>query len=76
MTVRLTAEARRLAIERITEVRFMLSAFEEMRRDPVYWASARNDMGRGIYGEALRAREQLERATDAELCEELRSIRT
>ena len=74
MSVHLTAEARRLAIERITEARFMLSAFEEMRRDPVYWASARNDMGRGIYGEALRAMEQLEDATDAELCDELRSL--
>lgn len=74
MTPRLSAEARRLAIERITEVRFMFSAFEEMRRDPVYWASERNDMGRGIYGEALRARDQLERATDDELCEELRFL--
>jgi hypothetical protein len=74
MSVHLTAEARSRAIERIAEARFMLSAFEDMRRDPVQWACARNAMGRGIYEQALREKERLQGATDAQLCDELRAI--
>ena len=61
----LSLKARRHAIHEILEARFSLSALEEVRRQNApYWASARNDMARGIYGEAMRAKQSLLGASD------------
>lgn len=63
-------------IAEILEARFSLSAFEAARRaDPAYWASARNDMGRGIYDEAMREKERLQALPDALLEAETAAIR-
>ena len=45
-----------------------------MNSDPVWWNSARNDMGRGMHREAVRESRRLEDATDAELRAELAAI--
>jgi hypothetical protein len=63
------------AIRRILDARFSLAALEASRNsDPVWWNSTRNDMGRGIYGEAMRESRRLEDVTDAELEAELAAI--
>ena len=68
-------DAREAAIRRILDARFSLAAFEASRNsDPVWWNSKRNDMGRGIYEEALRELRHLEDATDAEIEAELAAI--
>jgi hypothetical protein len=65
------------AIRRIIDARFSMAALEESRNgDPVSWNSARNDMDRGIHGEAVRESRRLEDATDAELQAELAAITT
>jgi hypothetical protein len=65
------------AIRRIVEARFSMAALEESRNgDPVWWNSARNDMDRGIHGEAVGESRRLEDATDAELLAELAAIAT
>jgi len=65
------------AIRRIVEARFSMAALEQSRNtDPVWWNSARNDMGRGIHVEAVRESRRLEDATDAELQAELAAITT
>ena len=77
MTQRLTLKERRHAIVTIVEERFSVSALDEVRRrNPGYWASARNDMARGIYGQAMRAKQRLLGASDAQLEAELLDIRT
>jgi hypothetical protein len=56
------------------EARFSLSAFEEMKRkDPHAWKSRRNDMGRGIYAQAIREKRRLQQVSDDELRAELES---
>ena len=61
----LSLKARRHAITRIIEARFSISAFEDVRRrNPQYWGSPRNDMARGIYGEAMREKQRLVVASD------------
>ena len=53
-----------------------MAALDEVRRrNPEYWASPRNDMARGIYGQAMRAKQQLVGATDELLEAELLEIR-
>ena len=70
-------DERRLAIARILEARFSLSIFEAMRNKDRYgWNSSRNDMGRGIYGEAIREMQRLEAVTDIELDAESAAIST
>ena len=70
----LTPGERATAVERIVEARFSLSAFEEMKRkDPHGWESRRNDMGRGIYAQAIRERQRLQHVSDDELRAELES---
>ena len=72
----LSLKERRHAILTVVEARFSLSAFETVRRDnPTYWASPRNDMARGIYGEAMREKQRLLGATDAQLEAELQALR-
>lgn len=71
----LSLAARRRAIGAILEARFSVAAFEKIRRaDPAYWSSPRNEMGRGIYGEAMREKQRLQSATDAQLEAETRAI--
>ena len=71
----LSVRERRHAITTILEARFSVSAFEQVRREnPEYWRSARNDMARGIYGEAMRAKQHLVGANDEELEAELLAI--
>ena len=77
MTQPLTLKERRHAIVTIVEARFSVSAFDEVRRsNPRYWASARNEMARGIYGQAMRAKQQLLGASDTQLEAELLNIRS
>jgi len=72
----LSLKERRHAIGAILEARFSVNAFEEVRRKkPRYWASPRNDMARGIYGEAMREKQRLAGASDELLAAELRAIR-
>jgi hypothetical protein len=67
---------REIEIRRILDARFSLRALEEWKNnDPGWWNSRRNDMGRGIYGEAMRELRRLEAATDDELDAELAAIR-
>lgn len=76
MSSRLTVRARRHAIGSILEARFSIAAFEKIRRtDPVYWSSPRNDMGRGIYGQAMREKQRLQAVSDAQLEAEAQAIR-
>lgn len=44
------------------------------RADAAAWASSRNDMARGIYGEALREKDRLDAAVDDVLVAEARDI--
>ncbi len=72
---KLSAEQRGLAIARVLEARFSLSVFEEMKReDPRRWHADRNDMGRGIYGEAIREKRRLHSVPDDHLEAELAAI--
>jgi hypothetical protein len=65
LRARLSLRERRRAIAAIVEARFSVRAFEDLRRtDPAYWASPRNDMGRGIYGEAMREKQRLAAVPD------------
>jgi hypothetical protein len=76
METKLSLKERRHAIVGIVEARFSLSAFEEVRRgNPQYWASPRNDMARGIYGEAMREKQRLLGVSDEELEAEAQEIR-
>lgn len=73
---KLTLRERKRAIDAILEARFSVRAFEELRRtDAEYWDSARNDMARGIYGEAMREKQRLTRASDAQLLAEIAAVR-
>jgi len=71
----LSAARRGPEIRRVLEARFSLGALEESKtNDPGGWSSARNDMARGIYGEAMRELRRLEAVSDAELDAELAAI--
>ena len=72
MHTALSMRSRRHAITTILEARFSVRALEQVRREnPGYWRTARNDMARGIYREAMRAKQQLAGATDELLEAEL-----
>jgi len=76
LSAQLSLRARRRAIAGIVEARFSVRAFEDIRRtDPAYWASARNDMGRGIYGEAMREKQRLATVPDELLLAESAAAR-
>jgi len=69
---KLTLRERRRAILAILEARFSVRAFEKVQRaEPEYWDSPRSDMARGIYGEAMREKQRLARASDAQLLAEI-----
>ena len=75
MNAVLSVRERRHAITTIVEARFSVSAFEQLRREnPDYWRSARNEMARGIYGQAMRAKQQLAGMSDEHLEAELLDI--
>lgn len=68
MKTALSVRSRRHAITTILDARFSLRAFEQVRREnPGYWHSERNDTARGIYGDAMRAKQQLAAASDEHL---------
>jgi len=72
---KLTLRGRKRAIRAILEARFSVGAFEDIRREnAAYWASARNDMARGIYGEAMREKQRLAQVPDAQLVAEAAAI--
>jgi hypothetical protein len=79
MIVRLTVGARKRAIARIMEARFLLVAFEEIR-EAANWTWPANPpanlMGRGNFGQAQLERKRLQRASDALLCAELAGLRS
>ena len=76
MKTNLSLKARRHAITGIIEARFSVSAFEDVRRkNPEYWRSVRNDMARGIYGQAMREKQRLLGASDEQLEAESLAIR-
>lgn len=73
---KLSLRERRRAIGAILEARFSVRAYEEVQRtNREYWDSPRNDMARGIYGQAMREKQRLARATDGELLAEIASAR-
>jgi hypothetical protein len=62
-------------IRRILDARFSLSGLEEWKhKDPAWWSSASNDIGRGLYGEAMREAQRLESVSDGALDAELAAI--
>jgi hypothetical protein len=66
---------RSAAIRRILDAWFSLRALEASKNgDPLWWNSARNDMGRGLYGEAMRESRRLEDVTGAAIEAELAEI--
>ena len=76
MNTKLSLKARRHAVSAIIEARFSVSAFEDVRRqNPQYWSSPRNDMARGIYGEAMREKQRLLDASDELLEAETLALR-
>ena len=73
---KLTRRERKRAIDAILEARYSVRAFEDVRRtNAEYWDSPRNDMARGIYGEAMREKQRLARASDAQLLAEIAALR-
>jgi hypothetical protein len=71
-----TIRLRALDIRRILDARFSLSGLEEWKhKDPAWWSSASNDMGRGIYEQATREARRLESVSDGALDAELAAIR-
>ena len=74
--VKLTLRARKRAIAAILEARFSVRAFEDIRRqNNGYWESPRNDMARGVYGEAMREKQRLAHASDEQLIAEIAAVR-
>ena len=71
MSARLSLRERKRAIKAILEARFSVGAFEDVRRrNAEFWASPRNDMARGIHGQAMREKQRLATATDEQLAAE------
>jgi len=74
MSSPLTARGRLHAIESIMQARFTSVASHRIRGgNPTYWAS-RHGMGPGVHSQALRERDRLVRASDAQLCAELAEL--
>ena len=64
---KLNLRERRRAIGAILESRFSVAALEQVRRASAeYWGSPRNDLARGIYGEAMREKQRPVGASDAQ----------
>jgi len=72
----LSLRGRKRAINAILEARFSVRAFEEVRRgNATFWTSSGNDVARGIYGQAMREKQRLTGATDAQLSAETAAAR-
>ena len=62
-------------IHRILDARLSLSGLEHWKQnDPAWWGSASNEMGRGLYGQAMREAQRLESVSDGALDAELAAI--
>jgi hypothetical protein len=62
-------------IRRILDARFSLSGLEEWKqKDPAWWISPSNEMGRGLYEQAMREAQRLESVSDGVLDAELAAI--
>ena len=62
-------------IRRILDARFGLSGLEQWKqKDPAWWISPGNEIGRGLYEEAMRDAQRLESVSDAALEAELAGI--
>jgi len=73
---KLSLRERKRAIDAILEARFSVRAFEDVRRGNAgFWDSPRNDMARGIYGQAMREKQRLAGATDTQLLAEIAAAR-
>lgn len=71
-----TAHPRAAEIRRILDARFSLSDLEQWKnKDPAWWGSPTNEMGRGFYEQAMREAQRLESASDGTLDAELAAIR-
>jgi hypothetical protein len=72
----LTLVARRRAIAAILEARFSVRALEEIRRQNTqYWYSARNDMPRRMYAEAMGEKQRLACESDEQVIAEVAAVR-
>jgi hypothetical protein len=72
---KLPLRGRKRAITAILEARFSVRALQHIRRaNAAYWISPRNDMARGIYGEAMREKQRLAKVPDAQLVVEAAAI--
>jgi hypothetical protein len=68
----LSLRGRKRAIDAILEARFSVRAFENVRRGNAgFWASPLNHVARRIYGQAMREKQRLAGATDAQLFAEI-----
>jgi len=75
MKTALSVRSRRHAITTILEARFSVQDFEQVRREnPEFWRSARNRMARGIYGQAMRTKQQLAGMSDEQIEAELLDV--
>ena len=62
-------------IRRILDARFSLSGLEEWKqKDPAWWISPSNEIGRGLYEQAMREAQRLESVGDGVLDAELAAI--
>ena len=77
MNPSLTLRERHRAIDAILQARFSLRAYEDVRRaNAEFWDSERNDIARGLYGEAMREKQRLALSSDAQLLAEIAAVRT
>ena len=76
MDSKLTLRERHRAIGAILEARFSVRAYEDVRRaNSEFWDSQRNEIARGIYGEAMREKQRLSGASDTQLLAEIAAAR-
>jgi hypothetical protein len=76
MNPNLTLRERHRAIGAILQARFSVGALDEVRRaNAEFWDSERNDTARGLYHEAMREKQRLAGASDAQLLAEIASAR-
>jgi hypothetical protein len=76
MNPNLSLRERHRAIGAILEARYSVRAYEEVRRDNAeFWDSPRNDVARGLYGEAMREKQRLAAASDTQLLAEIAAAR-
>jgi hypothetical protein len=73
---RFSLRERKRAINAILESRFSVRAFQDVRRcNAGFWASPGNGAARSVYGQAMREKQRLAGATDAQLFAEIAAAR-